>query len=80
MRPAWRLAINSLSERRSRTALLVITVGLSASLIVTVACAMASMQKGIEERVLATVGASDLRLEHIGRRDFGTEALQQILT
>ncbi len=78
MRPAWRLAINSLSERRSRTALLVATVAMSASLIVAVSCAMASMQKGIEERAAATVGASDIRLEHIGRRDFDASVMDDI--
>ena len=37
MRPAWRLAINSLSGRRSRSLLLVASVALSSALIATVA-------------------------------------------
>lgn len=69
MRPAWRLAINSLSERRSRTALLVITVALCAALIAAVACAMASLRKGIQARVEQTVGVADLNIAHIGRQD-----------
>ncbi len=78
MRPAWRLAINSLSERRSRTALLVTTVALSAGLIVAVACAMASLNKGIEARMLATVGAADLRVQHIGKKLFDAAYVQRI--
>lgn len=63
MRPAWRLAINSLSERRSRTALLSGAVALSAALIVSVACAMASAHAAINHQLAATVGAADLRIK-----------------
>ena len=59
MRPAWRLAINSLSGRRSRSLLLVASVALSSALIATVACAMASMHSGLKQRIDATVGAAD---------------------
>lgn len=59
MRPEWRLAISNLSERRSRTALLVATVALSAALIAAVACAMNSVQSSARRQVLATVGAAD---------------------
>ncbi len=51
MRPAWRLGINSLSERRSRTALLVATVALSALLIAAVNTAIQSLHQGIKDRV-----------------------------
>lgn len=62
MRPAWRLAINTLSARRSRTALLVAAVALSAALIVTVSCALASAQAAIQRQMGATVGTADLRV------------------
>lgn len=66
MRPAWRLAINSLSGRRSRSALLIGAVALSAALIVTVACAMWSIQRALNAHVDAAVGQADLRLKPAG--------------
>lgn len=66
MPPAWRLAINSLSERRSRTALLSGAVALSAALIVSVACAMATIHGAINYQLAATVGAADLRIKPAG--------------
>lgn len=78
MRPAWRLSIRNLSERRSRTALLVATVALSAALIAAVTCAMASVHKGIQRRVEATVGAADLRITHVGKRPFDAALLEKV--
>lgn len=78
MRPAWRLGISSLSARRSRTALLVATVALSCGLIAAVACAMASMHKGIRQRVNDTVGAADLRVQRIGKDLVDQSVLTQI--
>ena len=62
MRPAWRLGINSLSGRRSRSLLLIAAVALSAALITAVSCAMASLNRGVRMRVESTIGAADLRL------------------
>jgi putative ABC transport system permease protein len=59
MRPAWRLAIKSASGRRSRSALLVATVALSAALITAVSCAMASLDYAIRQNVVAMVGLGD---------------------
>jgi len=70
MRPAWQLATNNLSARRSRTALLIATVALCSALITAVACAMASVHKAISMRVDATVGAADLRIRHVGGQLF----------
>lgn len=78
MRPAWRLGINSLSERRSRSALLVATVALSALLIAAVNTAIHSLHEGIRDRVTSTVGAADLRLQHIGRKVFDAGAIDTI--
>lgn len=75
MRPAWRLAISNLSERRSRTLLLAAAVALSASLISAVACGMASLRRGVETRLETTVGAGDLRLRAIG----GAKLLERTL-
>lgn len=62
MRAAWRLAINSLSGRRARTALLSGAVALAAALVVTVACAMATVRRAMNQHLDATVGAADLQL------------------
>ena len=78
MRPAWRLGINSLSGRRSRSALLVCSVALSAALIATVACAMASMHAGLKQRVDATVGAADLHISRAGKDSMGPDILEKV--
>ena len=78
MRPAWHLATNSLSARRSRTALLIASVALSAALIVAVACAMASLNRGIRDRIQETVGLADLRVVHVGNRDLGLDLVESI--
>jgi putative ABC transport system permease protein len=70
MQPAWRLAINSLSGRRSRSLLLAAAVAMSAALITAVACAMASLDRAIEVRIATTVGAADIRLRHVGTGSF----------
>lgn len=78
MRPAWRLAINTLSERRSRTALLVSTVALCAALIAAVTCALASLNEGIRHRVGVTVGNADVRLQHAGKKLFDLSELARL--
>jgi len=78
MRAAWRLATSSLSGRRSRTALLIATVALCSALIAAVACALSSVHAGVESRVAGTVGAADLRVEHVGRRSFSPDYLAKI--
>lgn len=80
MRPAWRLGINSLSERRSRTALLIATVALSALLIAAVNTAIHSLHQGIKDRVDSTVGAADLRLQHVGKKVFDASVVEKIET
>ncbi|MDX2118542.1 MAG: FtsX-like permease family protein [Planctomycetota bacterium] len=65
MRPAWRLAISTLSARRSRTALLIAVVALSAALISAVACSMVSIQQSLVQRAGATIGVADARIRAI---------------
>lgn len=66
MRPPWRLAISSLSARRSRSVLLVATLALSTALIATVACAMHSIQNSAKAQADQTVGSADVRLRALG--------------
>lgn len=67
MRAAWRLATSNLSERRSRTALLIAVVALSSALIAAVSCAMGSINAAIEGRLTETVGRAEARLKPKGR-------------
>ncbi len=62
MRPAWRLAISSLSGRRSRTGLLIAAVALSAALVAAVATLMASVKSSVRLRMEKTVGVSDITI------------------
>lgn len=80
MRPAWRLAINNLSARRNRTALLVASVALCAALIVAVACAMTTLKITLQQRINETVGAADARVVRQGAVDPSIElgVLKQI--
>jgi len=76
MRAAWRLAISSLLARRLRTGLLASAVGLSAALIVAVACAMASVTATIEDRVAATIGVADVRVRDVGDERFDESVIE----
>ncbi|NRA56683.1 MAG: FtsX-like permease family protein, partial [Phycisphaerales bacterium] len=80
MRPALRLAITSAWRRRVRTGLLISAVALSAALIAAVACALSSATNAVNERMDATFGSAELRLEPTGRGGFMPEsALDTVL-
>ncbi|MEM9082749.1 MAG: ABC transporter permease, partial [Planctomycetota bacterium] len=70
MRAAWLLSINAWSGRKGRTALLVAAVALSATLVAAVACAMASLNTGVEYRMAQRIGAADLRVRHVFNEHF----------
>jgi len=71
MRAAWRLSINGLAGRRSRSGLLIGAVALSTALVSAVACALASLNAGMQQRVDAQLGRADLRVREVagGRFD-----------
>src|SRR6185436_2008931 len=79
MRAAWRLAIKSVYTRRSRTALLIATVALSAALIAAVSCALASLNKALEGNMSSTVGSADLRIKAPGSGKNFDAALQSVV-
>ncbi len=66
MRRAWRLGISSLFARPSRAILLVLVVAMASMLIAAVGVALGSVRAAIEQRVLAVVGSSDVRLRAAG--------------
>ncbi len=63
MRPALRLAINSLWARKAHAALLIAAVALSCALVVTVAILIRSVNASVRLRLEGTVGSADLRVE-----------------
>lgn len=78
MSAPWRLAINNLFQRRSRSALLVASVALCAALITAIACAMASLSEAVRERIAETVGAADVRVQRLGGGSFEASVLDTI--
>lgn len=70
-----RLSISALAARRSRTALLVVAVSLSATLVTAVACGLASLNAGLEWRVTSALGRADLRVRHVGVGRFDSAVL-----
>jgi len=78
MRAAWRLATSSLSARRTRTALLCACVALCTVLVSAISCAIASINKGLEQRITETVGAGAVRLTHPGRAPFDASVLETV--
>lgn len=78
MRSAWRIGINSLSGRWRRTSLLIAAVTLSAALVVGVACAIASVNAGMELRAAYAVGAADARIRHVGERPFDAALIEMV--
>ncbi len=70
MRATWRLATSSFSGRRLRFSLLTGAVTMATSLVVAIACAIASLNAAMELRVASSVGAADVRLTHVGGRTF----------
>lgn len=80
MHPASRLAIKNASARRSRTALLIGAVALSAAMIVAVASALNSLNASVDLRTRATLGAGDLRIEPTGSGQTLDQALVQTVS
>jgi len=78
MRATWRLATSSFSGRRLRFALLTGAVTMATSLVVAIACAIASLNAAMELRVSSTVGAADIQLAHVGGRTFAREEVAEV--
>jgi hypothetical protein len=63
MQSSWRLALNTLAGKKGRTALMISAVGLAASLVVAVSCAIASVQASMEQGIVKILGRADARPE-----------------
>jgi len=78
MRAVLRLSINALAGRRRRTTLLILAVALSTALVAAIACAMASMNASIEQRVARTVGVADLQVRHVAKDRIDASVLELV--
>ena len=78
MPPSWRLALNILAARRTRTALMLGAVGLSASLIVAVSATLISAQAALEWSLARFIGAADCRIIHPATGRFGDGLLETV--
>jgi len=76
--PSWQLARNSLTGRRKRTILLVTAIGLAATLLTAVSCAIASAQASLEDGVKQLLGAADARITHPASARFSRDVLEEV--
>jgi putative ABC transport system permease protein len=65
MRAIWRLSINALAGRASRTALLIAAVALSVTLIATVATALGTLNQSMRDRLDRNLGTADVRVREL---------------
>ena len=79
MRAVWQLSINTCAGRKTRTTLLVAAVALSTALVSAVACAMASLNEGLESRVRDRVGSADVRIRHVAGDRFADDVLALVI-
>ncbi|MCP3902494.1 MAG: FtsX-like permease family protein [Planctomycetes bacterium] len=80
MLPTWRLALNTLAGRRTRTVLMSGAVWLAACLVVAVSCTMSSANAGVEARLERFIGAADVRIIHPGNGRFDEAVLATAAT
>ena len=78
MRPAWHLAISSLSARRTRTALLVLAVAMASALTVAVAGAMGTIEHALRLSAGQMVGLIDYRIVHAQAGRLPGDLLEQV--
>lgn len=78
MLPSWQLALNFLSGKRGRTALILAAVSLSAALVVAVSCAISTLQVSMERGLVRVLGAADARVIHQFNGRFNESLLEEV--
>jgi len=78
MRAALRLALRSLLARRGRSALLASAVAFATSLIVAMACGIATAERNIDARIDRLIGSTDARVVHQFAQDFEASVLDEV--
>lgn len=78
MLPSWQLALNFLSGKRGRTALILAAVSLAAALVVAVSCAISTVQASMESGLVRVLGAADVRVIHQFNGRFNEDMIEQV--
>ena len=78
MLPSWRLARNWLAGKPGRLALMIGAVALASALVVAVSCAVASVQKSMEQGITSFLGAADARVIHQFNGRFDSALLEKV--
>jgi putative ABC transport system permease protein len=78
MLSSWQLARSTLAGRPVRTLLMIGAIALSAALVVTVACAIASSAASMQDSLRKMLGASDARIIHPGNGRFDAALLETV--
>jgi len=73
-----RLSMTTLRARRLRTGLLIAAAAFAASLIVAVACTMASVQKTVDDQVTTLLGKVDARITHSAEGRFDESIVETV--
>src|SRR5262245_41274637 len=78
MLPSWRLARTSLAGKPGRLALMIGAVALACALVVSMSCAIASVQASLERGIVHFLGAADARLIHQFNGRFDSALLEKV--
>ncbi|MGP1345660.1 MAG: FtsX-like permease family protein [Phycisphaerales bacterium] len=78
MHPGLRLSINNALGRPSRTVLLVLAVSLASALVASIACALSSLNSGLEYRVSSTIGRAEVQVREVGEQPFDASVLEAV--
>lgn len=78
MLPIWRLTLNALAGRPKRTRLLALAVAASTTLLTAIACALESLNAGLEQSVTQVIGRADVRVKRVGDDRFDAAIVEQI--
>lgn len=77
MLPSLGLALNFLSGKRGRTGLILAAISLAAALVVSVSCAISTVQGAMEKGLVRVLGAADARVIHQFNGRFDEELVEQ---
>lgn len=80
MLPSLHLALNNLSGKRGRTALIIGAVALASALIVAVSCAINTVQASMEIGLVRILGRADARIIHQFSGRFDEDVLERVRT
>lgn len=76
--PALAITRFTLAGKPWRSALMIGAVGIAAALVMTIACAMATVQASTEYGIVRFIGATDARVIHQGNGRFSDELVQRV--